>query len=402
MRGLEWSGLTFLANTSTNIIRYSYDGTNWSNTTNPVQCGNVIAWSKPHIGTMNIQQPTIIGGQGSYNTMAFSIDGIYFIGQGNNVFSQSCNHIGWNGKIWIAAGQGSQNTLAYSYDGQTWIGLGTAIFSQAATRVIWNGKVWLALGIGGNNMATSTDGKTWTGLGMPVFDISANGADWNGKVWVAVGKGNTNTLAYSTQANASQWTGLGNTILTNGSNTVRWMGNLWTVGGQITSGGNVFAYSTDSIGQSGWTYAPIASQIMGSSVNSIYWNGQVAVTAGTCISNTIATSTNGINWTGQGNQTFTTAAYDVIWNTKRWIAVGQGGNTTAYSYNGSTWYPAINTNGIFSIGQGIGTNSKIGVTVVPSCIYMTTNDRFAVNTPKYYDDALTSDTTININMDLPS
>jgi hypothetical protein len=400
IRGVEWSGLTFVANTSTNTIRYSYDGTNWSNTTIGTQSGNVIAWSKPHIGTMNIQQPTIMGGQGAYNTMAYSPDGIYFIGQGNNVFSQSCNHIGWNGQLWLAAGQGSQNTLAYSYDGQTWTGLGTGVFSQSASRVIWNGTVWLALGSGGNNMATSADGKSWTGLGNPIFDISANSADWNGQAWVAGGKGTVNTLAYSTQANASAWTGLGNTVLTNGCNTVKWMGNVWSIGGPITQGGNVFAYSTNSIGQSGWTYSPIASQIMGASVNSIYWNGQVAITAGTCIANTIATSQDGINWTGRGNQTFTTAAYDVIWNTKRWIAAGQGGNTAAYSYNGSTWYPAINTNGIFTIGQTVGTNSKVGVAVVPSTIYMTTNDKLAVNTPKWYDDALMSDTAININMNL--
>jgi len=32
---------------------------------------------------------------------------------------------------------------------------------------------------------------------------------------------------------------------------------------------------------------------------------------------------------------------------------------------------------------------------------MNTNDKLTVNTPIYYDDALSSDTTINMNMNLP-
>ena len=91
---------------------------------------------------------------------------------------------------------------------------------------------------------------------------------------------------------------------------------------------------------------------------------------------------------------------DVYWNTKRWIAGGTGGNTIAYSYDGTNWYSAIGGN-LFSSVIGVASNSKIGATIVNSGLYMNTNDKLVVNTPKYYDDSLLSDTNISINMNLP-
>jgi hypothetical protein len=396
--GAEWNGLTFVVNQNTATTRYSYDGTSWTNITTALsaQNGNAVVWSKPHIGTMNIQQPTIVGGTSSYNTMAYSKDGINFTALGNSLFSAACNDAKWNGNLWVAAGEGT-NTLAWSYDGLVWTGLGATTFTQAAYGVAWNGNVWLALGTGGNTMATSTDGKTWTGQGTTVFDTSGLSADWNGQAWVAGGIGTTNTLAYSTNANATSWTGLGKTSLSTSCNTVRWMLNKWVIGG---AGTNQLWYSTNSSGSSGWTVS-LTPNIFGTSTNSIFWNGQIAVAVGTGSTNTIATSPDGITWTGQGINTFTTAGNDVTWNTKRWVAGGQGGNTLAYSINGTTWYGAPNSGNLFSQANGLGTNPRIGATVVPSAIAINTNDRLVVTGPRFYDDSLMSDTAISMNLNLP-
>jgi hypothetical protein len=141
--------------------------------------------------------------------------------------------------------------------------------------------------------------------------------------------------------------------------------------------------------------------VFSSAGNSAFWNGTVAVAGGTGTGNTIATSSDGITWTGRGVATFSTACNGVYWNTQRWVAVGSGGNSIAYSYNGTTWYSAINNTNVLSTGFGVGSNSKLGAVVVNSGIYLNTNDKLVVNTPKFYDDSLSSDTAISINMNLP-
>jgi hypothetical protein len=405
--GSCWNGFAFIVNTTTNVIRYSYDGTNWSNTTISTQNGNAVIWTNPHMGKMDILQPTLVGGSGTYNTMAYSADGIQYRGLGNSIFTGSCNDIGWNGSIWVAVGSGGGNTIAYSPDGLSWKALGSTVFSDSGYGISWNGTVWLALGSGtGNTMATSTDGKTWTGIGKPVFDMSGLYAEWNGQAWIAGGQGSINTLAVSTSitASAGSWTGLGSSIISGPVQSVKWMSNKWVAGGGVGSGSNVFAYTSDITGMTGWTASPTSlSSTMNTSVNSIFWNGSIAVAVGTGSSHTIATSTDGINWTGRNNTTFTVAGYDVMWNTKRWIITGYGGNTVAYSYNGTNWYGVVNSTSLFdsSGGYAVCSNPKIGAFVVPSTLYMNVNDRIVVNAPKYYDEGISSDTSISLQMNLP-
>ena len=160
------------------------------------------------------------------------------------------------------------------------------------------------------------------------------------------------------------------------------------------------AYTTTLTAAIGWTGT--SSSVFSSSGNTLYWNGQIAIAGGTGTGNTLATSSDGITWTGRGVTTFSTTCNGVFWNTKRWVACGMGGNTVAYSYNGTTWYSSINSNSIFTSGLCVGSNSKIGASIVNSGIYMNTNDKLVINTPKYYDDSLSSDTSISINMNLPT
>jgi hypothetical protein len=392
--GVQWNGLTFVVNTNFSVIRYSYDGTTWSSVSIASQNGNGVLWAPPNIGTMDIQQPTIVGGSNANNTMAYSIDGVYYKALGNGIFSVVCNAVIWNGKLWVAGGQGT-NTLAYSYNGLTWNGLGSSVFTSSCYSIAWNNTVFVACGAGGNTLATSTDGLTWTGQGTTIFDLSGQSADWNGTVWMAVGNGTTNTMAYSSNANGTGWTGMGKTTFTTAGNSIKWMLNKWVAAG---SGTNKLAYSTSTSGNVGWTIS--ASNVFSTAGNALYWNGSIAIAGGTGTGNTLATSSDGISWTGIGVTTFSTACYGLYWNTIRWVGVGTGGNTIAYSYNGTTWYPGINTS-ILTTGYAVGSNSRMGVTTVNSGLYMTTNDTLTINSPPYYDESLCSDTAISINMDLP-
>jgi hypothetical protein len=392
--GIEWNGLTFIINTTGNTILTSYNGINWNINTLSQQNGVSVKWTNPNIGIMNIIQPTIVGGSGTFNTMSYSLDGINYRNLGNNIFTISCNSVAWNGNIWVAGGQGTINTLAYSYDGLLWTGIGIQTFSSACYKILWNGTMWLACGSGNvNTLATSLDGKTWTGLGKTIFDISGLSADWNGSYWLIGGSGNVNTLATSLDGNV--WTGLGKITFTTACNNILWMSGKWVAGG---SGGNVLAYSTNT---TSWN---TSSSTIFNSANSIFWNGSIAIAVGTGTVNTIATSIDGgVTWTGRGKTVFTTSGNGISWNTKRWVAVGNGGNTIAYSYDGLIWYSAYNNNTIFINGMGlcVGTNSKLGAVAVNSSIYFNTNDRLVVNGPSYYDGSIANDTSLSFNLNLP-
>ena len=108
--------------------------------------------------------------------------------------------------MWIAGGYGV-NSLAYSYDGINWVGMGKAGFDYVSiltsnelsrvTPYINICQPVLALGNGANHSISysANDGLSWTGLGNTIF-TTGNHASWNGKMWVAVGSG-VNSIAYS-------------------------------------------------------------------------------------------------------------------------------------------------------------------------------------------------------------
>jgi len=115
------------------------------------------------------QGPVNVVGVGTGdNTLLYSRDGgITWTGLGNSIFTVEGNCADWNGTLWVAGGSGT-NTLAYSYDGITWVGLGDIATGPSSTMgpctsVVWFGTKWVAVD-GGGSVATSTDGITWTGV----------------------------------------------------------------------------------------------------------------------------------------------------------------------------------------------------------------------------------------------
>jgi hypothetical protein len=394
--GVTWNGLTWVAITNGNNIRYSYDGQTWTTVAVTGVKGNAI-WTKPLEGTAIIYAPTVVVGQGASNGMAYSYDGVNYIGLGTTVFSVS-NHVFYNGSLWVGGGTGN-NTLAYSYDGKVWVGLGKTVFTAAVNNVTYNGTVWLACGSGGNTLATSPDGKVWTGLGSTIFTTQANAADWNGTAWVAVGQGG-NTLAYSTLANASSWTGLGATTFTTGGNDIQWMLNKWFAVGQ---GGNVMASTSTVNGSTGWAAVASGNAVFtggaGLAANAIAWNGRTAVVVGNSNNNTIGISTDGVTWTGKGITTFSNQGYDVYWNERLWVLAGAGGNSLAYSFDMSNIIATPGSTTLFATGCfGIGTNSKTGTYVVNNNVYLRQGDKVMVRGPEAYDSSLISDTSISFQL----
>ena len=104
-----------------------------------------------------------VGGENS-NKILYSYDGLNWKSSesGNNIFTEKCNAIAWNGSIWVAGGNGI-NKMAYSADGINWKGseTGSNIFTGGCYSVAWNGTLWVAGGTGTSNMAYSYDGIKW-------------------------------------------------------------------------------------------------------------------------------------------------------------------------------------------------------------------------------------------------
>lgn len=104
------------------------------------------------------------GGDPGGGSLASSADGMTWTIRSASTFVSACFGLAYGNGRFVAAGFGV-NTLAYSNDGVTWIGLGTSIFSQGNC-VVFSGNAWIAVGSGTNSIATSVDGITFTGQGL--------------------------------------------------------------------------------------------------------------------------------------------------------------------------------------------------------------------------------------------
>jgi hypothetical protein len=345
--GVYWNGsLWVVVGQGTNgNIATSPDGIAWTMRNSPVVFttqGNKVVWNT------NLSR-WIATGQGG-NTIATSIDGITWTGQGTTMFSTAGYGISRQGPagsltigsgtiiprttdnklfFYISVGSGG-NTISYSYNGKTWTGFGTGIFSTKGNKLAHNGSMYVAVGQGTNSIAYSYEGIQWIGLGATRFTTAGFGIGYNDKLWVAVGQGG-NTIA--TSLNGLIWTGQGTSVFTTAGYNVCWINNTWYAVGE---GGNTIATSPDAI-----TWTGRDSSIFTKARGIAYGAGVfVAVGEGT---NTIAYSNDGISWTGLGKTTFTTAGNNIAWNGSLFVAVGQGGNTVAKSTNGTVWTAVTGT-----------------------------------------------------------
>jgi hypothetical protein len=140
------------------------------------------------------------------NTISYSVNqGQDWSAVSNTPFSVSANDAVWNGKLWVAVGTGTANTIATSLDGIYWTGRGNAIFSDSGRGIDWNPeqKKYVAVGSGSSSsiVATSMDGIYWKSVNNTLFSAGGNDVKSNGNLWVAVGNngGAGNSIAYSSR-----------------------------------------------------------------------------------------------------------------------------------------------------------------------------------------------------------
>ncbi len=342
--------LNIMLGSGTNNIQYSYS--------EPTSFNSPMTWtavSSPFTASVRSADYNgtlfVAGGEGQ-NTMAYSYDGLTWVGLGISTFSTICNFVKWNGSMWLAGGKGLSASFIGRIDGTTLTVLSNFIGKLVVGMTITGSTIYANTTITGilspstytvsssQNIAqtyisasTSTgvisysyDGLTWITSSTTFFTTSAQWADWNGKIWVCVGTG-TNTIGYSTDG-INWFSSDTGTILTN-SFTVKWNGKIWV------AGGSQICYSSDSI-----TWYSTTSPFTGLCY-SVEWNENIWV-AGGWGGTPMAYSIDGITWVSVTSPAFTERCYGVYWNGSYWLAGGQGGYSYAHSLDGIRWSAASN------------------------------------------------------------
>jgi hypothetical protein len=188
--GIDWNGSRWVAvGSGTNSIAYSADGMTWTGSTS----GNAIFTTGANDITWNGTRWVAVG-QGT-NSIAYSTDGITWTAISTTIFSTKGNGVAWTGSLYVAVGTGT-NTIAYSSDGIAWTPVTSSPFTTSGNDICWNGTRWVAVGSGTNTIACSSNGILWTGFGTNLFSFSGNGVCWTGTRFVAVGSG-SNPIIYS-------------------------------------------------------------------------------------------------------------------------------------------------------------------------------------------------------------
>lgn len=308
----------------------------------------------------------VLGYDSGTNTLAYSYDGMTWVGQGNSIFSPLglCS----NGFKFIAAGGGSGSNIAYSNNGISWTKI-TGL-NDDWSAVAWNGTRFIAGGAangngpyGSNTFADSVDGINWNLQGFTTlspFCLASNGSMFvagGNKIphgWFVPPPGFTSTLAYS--YDGLSWTGLGDSAFGFYCYAIATNGSIWVACG---GNNNSMAYSYNGID---WTN--LGRGIFSNHARGICWNGTMFVAVGWDSVNTIAYSYNGIDWIGLGDPLFANSSgvsgigVCIGWDGNKFI-VGGGStypygelNNMGYSYNGIDWF-------------GLGTSFHC-VTVAPS------------------------------------
>jgi hypothetical protein len=236
--------------------------------------------------------------------------------------------------MWVAVGSGT-NSIAYSNDGIQWIGLETTVLTTG-NGIAWSGNRWIAVGTGAYSVAYSTDGINWTGS-TSATGLMGEGMEiavWSGNIYVAVGNG-----AMIWSKDGISWTAITSPPFTTGRG-ITCIGSIWVA---VGNGANTFAYSY-----------------------------------------------NGKTWTANGSAVITTQGNGVCWTGTRFITVGTGTNRIAHSRDGITWYPSINGNSIFTQGNGVAGNSRIGPVAVDSQLVLNRSDTLSILSDTYYNRGYTT------------
>lgn len=204
--GVAWGGNKWVAvgNGIVYNIITSTDGINWAGQDATLSIdARSVAWN----GYMWV----VVGG--GTTKIAYSYDAVTWtaVTNSSSIFVSGGTGVAWNGKMWVATGadlsggSNSNNSVAYSYNGINWVGLGKPIMDQGFC-IAWNGRMWVAGGStysgGTSQIAYSYDGLYWNNSNLDGSfsqDIIARvqSINWNGTMWTAVGFAASTSSAYS-------------------------------------------------------------------------------------------------------------------------------------------------------------------------------------------------------------
>jgi hypothetical protein len=212
------------------------------------QCSNFLTNAQEISFGSPISELYLAGGAGT-NTLAYSYDGIKWIGRGTTLFKNYVFSIAWNGIIYVLHEQsGSFFDFYYSYNGFDWTVSPTTDIMNSGCEIAYGLSIFVAVGsyngsLPASTIAYSVDGITWIGLGTTIFGTYGYGIICNGTIFVACGGLSPYTLAYS--ADGKIWIGVtGSPSLFNYARNGCWDGEKFVVCGYQY---NNIAYSYDGI-----------------------------------------------------------------------------------------------------------------------------------------------------------
>ena len=282
--------------------------------------------------------------------------------QGSNL---EITNISWNGKLFIASGVHGigpvLNLYMYSSGGLRWtLDVSSKEIFGELLHTFWDGTKWVGVGIAGyfggggrtNTTGYSYNGIDWYGSetyqnnGSPfviVFDSEMLFEKCNS---VRMNTEYKNKLLFSPKQlfllskNQGSYIGRGKLTGSN-SDTVEWRSTGMSANDACSNGDKwVIVCNSNTNFDNGTIYYNIA-----------YLVPELLPTAPT------------LEWKNIGSSIFSTSGNGVTWDGEKFIAVGEGTNSIAYSYDGLIWIPVLKNNLIFTSGKKIYFNENVYVAV---------------------------------------
>jgi len=412
------NGLWVATGSGTNSLAWSIDGKTWTG----VASDNVTNFSGYGSAVTYANGMWVADGSGG-NMTAWSLDGKTWtgiVGGGASLFSgrgiaayfgnyaasitfpERCSDAVYslNLATYVAVGTSNTNTIATSGNGSAWTGQGKLIMAQ------------------GNSVYYSSITNLFYAGGAPTTgQTSTLYYSTTGLVWYPYASLSTNAINVAVYGRlALSSTSIGSQVFLQRVNGVAWNGTRFVAVGQ---GQGMIAYSSD-----GLTWTPVANQSSfftdaSGGGSSVYYNGTQFVATGYG-PHPVIYSADGITWTSATYNTgstlvlftsgakasaygasniFTGSGNGVAWNSRRWLAVGEGSNTLALSDDGISWSAVPNTTNNLPVvaGYAVAGNPRVGIPVVDSQIVLMNDGNHYGNNSLQVD--LVSDVAFNRGFD---
>jgi len=274
-------------------------------------------------------------------------------------------HAFWDGTKWVGVGiagpgnlvDGGANTTGYSYNGIDWYGVESSPASNTLPTITFNQLLFNKC----NSVRMNTEYKNKL-LFSPKQLFLLSESPYGYGSFIGTGKLTGNTIDNT----FTEWFGTGMAANDACSNGDRW---VIVCNSNTNSNNGTIYYNISSLAPLNYTTDPtllwknIGSSIFSSSGNGVTWDGQkfIAVGEGT---NSIAYSYDGLIWIpALGNNLIFTSGKKIYFNENVYVAVGTGNYSIAYSTNGISWTGISNSNSIFTTGYNVVYNGYIWIAV---------------------------------------